>query len=196
MNKNAENLLQKIIFPDLENGRPQWDKPHTEAVVSYITKIMDANSQLQFDREVLTIAAYAHDWGYSGLFSQGKYASEKAIQDQKKAHMIIGAKKIAKLLQHAVFNYLSQAQKDRIVHLVSIHDKLASLTSIDELILMEADTLAATDSSAVQPTFNKKDYQKWLVHVHSERIDRFITDYSKHKVIELLQTRKIYYDEL
>jgi len=38
-----ENYLQKIIFPELDKGRPNWDKPHTIAVILKLKKIFKHN---------------------------------------------------------------------------------------------------------------------------------------------------------
>lgn len=194
MNQQAEEYLKHIIFPELERGRPEWDKPHTEAVVAYIKSIIAANPSMNLDSEVLIPAAYAHDWGYAGLFVAGRPATRGEIIGQKAEHMKLGAQKIKSLLNDPVFDYLSNLQKERIQYLVSVHDKVEELKAADELILMEADTLGAADSDVVVPTHTKQEYETWLEITRSKRISRFITDYSKAKVEELLARRKEFYE--
>ena len=67
-----EKLLSETIYPQLEKGRPNWDKPHTISVVEKMKEILEHSPTLKVDKVVLLIAAYAHDWGYSGLFEDGK----------------------------------------------------------------------------------------------------------------------------
>lgn len=107
MNPEAEELLISKIFPDLEKGRPGWDKPHTEAVVRYIKEIIGANPNLDLDTDVLIISAYAHDWGYSGLFVAGRPVTLAENADKKEIHMQLGAQKIRELLNETEFDYLT-----------------------------------------------------------------------------------------
>ena len=69
---NYDDILKSTILSELEAGRPNWDKPHTEAVVEHIKAIINSEPSLNLDTEVIVIAAYAHDWGYAGLFEDGK----------------------------------------------------------------------------------------------------------------------------
>ncbi len=87
------------------------------------------------------------------------------------------------------------APKQRIVHLVDIHDSLEELKDSDELVLMEADSLAVADSDAVKPTHSKADYLTWLEYYETNRVPRFITDYSQKKVKVLLDRRAQWYAE-
>lgn len=192
---NWEAKLQEVIFPELEKGRPDFDKPHTQAVVIKIKTIIEQNPQLNLDRNVLVIAAYAHDWGYSGLFEAGKPAQMTEVMEAKKAHMIIGAQKIAELLRQPEFDFLSKDQKARVVHLVSVHDKLNELKDIDELILMEADTLGAADISMVGTTFDYASNLRWTLGVLRKRAPQFITDYAKSEIGRLLAEREKYYSK-
>lgn len=199
MNQQTEEYLKEKIFPELEKGRPGWDKPHTEAVVSYMKEIIKQVPQLEPVKEILIIAAYAHDWGYAGLFQDGKPVDLKKIMESKKLHMIIGAEKIGKLLEDDVFNYLTNEQKQRTIHLVRVHDKLdGSLKDIDELALLEADTLGMIDVEKVKPTFDKEDNEKWMkiCICRRERISRFINPYSKEKIEKLFKKREEYFQNI
>lgn len=193
MDLEIEVYLRSIIFPDLERGRPNWDKPHTQAVVKYVKEIMRSNPHLQLDDEVMIIAATAHDWGYSGLFEAGRPVTFAENLDKKEEHMRLGAEKAKNLLFESRFNFLSKAQKDRIVHLIAVHDKVAILKDTDELVLMEADTMGVADPTAAKPTHTRAEYEKWRKHTEEERVTRFITDYSKEKVKDLLDLREKYY---
>ncbi|WKZ29809.1 MAG: HD domain-containing protein [Candidatus Dojkabacteria bacterium] len=189
-----EAYCQQIIFPELENGRPGWDKPHTESVVEHIKTIITHTPELNLDKDVLVIAAYAHDWGYAGLFKGGKPLSLSDVNNAKAAHMVIGAEKLEKLLNNEVFNFLSKDQKDRAVHLVRHHDSLFLLKETDELVLMEADTLGGLDVRKVKPTFDAESNRKYMENVKNYRRTKFITEYGKELFKGLYREREEYYN--
>lgn len=188
-----EDLLKAKIFPELEAGISNWDKPHTEAVVEHIKAIIENSPQLNLDKDVLIIAAYAHDWGYSGLFEAGKPLSLDDINNAKKAHMRIGADKLSKLLQASVFNFLSEERKKRAVHLVGVHDKLGDLKDPDEIVLMEADTLGGLDIEKVKPSFDKASNERYMRGVRKMRYPKFMTDHGKKQFEKLYRSREEYY---
>lgn len=194
MVNNYEKFLQEHVFPELEAGRPGWDKPHTESVVEYVKSIIDASPELKLDRDVLVIAAYAHDWGYAGLFAGTPRAEFDDIVKAKGEHMVIGAQKIKNLLEESVFDFLKLEQKERIVHLVGIHDNLESLRDSDEFVLMEADTLGGLDTSRVKPSFDNASNEKYLVGVRKRRLPIFITKYGKDHFEELFTKRQKFYE--
>lgn len=188
-----EEYLKDKILPKLEEGRPNWDKPHTEAVVHYLKKIIDNSPDLDLDREVLLIAAYTHDWGYAGLFRDGKPLDYENVESVKQSHMEIGAKKVKELLKNSVFSGLSGGQKKRVIHLVKIHDSLNKLKDNDELVLMEADTLAGLDVEKVKPGFDKDSNDRYMAGVKKKRYSKFISEYAKGGFERLFKLRKEYY---
>ncbi len=189
-----EKHLQDTIFPELEEGRPGWDKPHTEAVVYYLKKIIHHAPHLKPDFVVLLIAAYAHDWGYARLFHKGKEIKLHDIIAMKQLHMEIGAEKITALLENPFFSFLTPEQKLRTIHLVAVHDKLKQLTETDELILMEADTLGGLDTDFIKPFADKESSDKYIRGVEVKRQPLFITSWGKEKLVELMEKRKKYYE--
>ena len=116
---NYEIILQDSIFPDLETGRPNFDKPHTEAVVHYIKQILRNTSKLNLDKVVLIIAAYAHDWGYSGLFIHGKLAQLEDVKNVKKLHMQNSANKLRLLFKNSGFDFHSPGKSIPFVILIA-----------------------------------------------------------------------------
>ena len=196
MNPKARKLLENTIYPDLENGRPNWDLHHTKAVVRYMESILETHPELALDPEVMIPAAMAHDWGYAGLFRKGQPVSLAQNKDKKAEHMVLGAQKIEELLNNETFDYLTNRQKERIVHLVSVHDKLTELKDTDELVLMEADTLGATDINGLKPTHSYQEYLQWLDNTTANRITRFRTNYSKQKIKQLLLERARHYKQI
>jgi len=193
MNQLVEKFLQDTIFPELEKGRPRFEKPHTIAVVQKAKDIIREIPQTPVDSDVIVIAAYAHDWGYAGLFQGGIIVDYDDITKVKPLHMEIGAQKIEALLKDNVFAFLSSAQKDRIIHLVRIHDNLDGLADPDELILMEADTLGAIDIEAVKPTFDAPSNEKYMNGVLKKRVAMFMTEYGKREAERLIALRNEYY---
>lgn len=182
---NYEDLLKRTILPDLDAGRINWDRPHTEAVVEYMKRLIAHNPDLNLDRDVLVTAAYAHDWGYG----------ESDVQ-VKEAHMKIGAAKLAQLLKNKVFDFMTPNQKQRAVHLVRVHDTLATINDFDEHILVEADTLGALDVSMVKPNFDRATNDRYMQSTRERRFPLFVTDYGKQQFEKLCQTREVYYQRL
>ena len=185
--------LQETILPDLEKGRKDWDGPHTLAVVNYIKQIIDHNPQLNLDRDVLLVAAYAHDWGYSKVGITGQVIDRRGVGAVKKAHMEIGADLLTDLLRDPVFAFLTDAQKQRAIHLVAVHDTLDKIHDTDEHVLVEADTLGALDFTKVTPTYNKEDSARYLESTEKKRWPLFITNYGKKKYRELYAKYQEYY---
>jgi hypothetical protein len=188
-----ETYLQDKIFPELEKGRPDFDRPHTESVVFYLKEILKNTPNLSVDFIVLLISAYAHDWGYAGLFKNGKVLRLQDIMNMKELHAEKGVEKVTELLKDDFFVFLTDQQKERIMHLVGIHDRLKLLKDVDELVLMEADTLGGLDTDKIKPTVDNKSNEKFLRGVKELRMPLFITDYGKQKVKELIEKRKDYY---
>ncbi|MCA9370121.1 MAG: HD domain-containing protein [Pseudomonadales bacterium] len=184
-----EKFLRATIFPELELGRPGWDKLHTPRVVAYAKKILDHTPNLPVNRDVLVIATYAHDWGYAGLFQNGSPLQIDDVISAKEFHMKIGAEKIQALLQNDVFDFLSQEQKRRIVHLVGVHDKLQVLTKPDEIILMEADTLGGLDPGKTKPSFDAASNARYMQRARDRRLPLFITEYGRAQ-FELLYAKR------
>ena len=193
MSTAIEKHLKKCILPDLERGRANYDKAHTVAVVYWLKEILNHHTY-NGNSLVLLIAAYAHDWGYADLFIKSNGVVQlNDVLAAKKQHMIVGAEKLQALLQGDVFSALSDEEKKRCVHLVSVHDDLDNLTDADELLLMEADTLGMLDVERVKPTFDIDSNTRFLNKVQTKRIPKFMTDFGKKMVAKLVYDRQEYY---
>lgn len=192
---SAEKLLQDTILPQLEKGRPNYDKPHTIGVVSKVRDLIQHNPDLMLDEAVLIIVAYAHDWGYANLFHDG-IADFEAVKVAKQEHMRLSAQKIDQLLIDPIFSFLTMDQKARVVEIVGKHDRLDALKEVDELIFMEADTLGALDTRFVTPTFDKESNEKYMNGPLQKRLSLFITDFGKSEAQRLIKQREAYYDNL
>lgn len=190
-----EKVLQQVIFPDLLKGRAGFDLGHTQAVVYWMKRICEAEPSL--NAKVLVTAAYAHDWGYVGLFTGGR-ASLKQVMRAKVEHMRVGAHKISELLRTRLADQFTEAEIERVAHLVRVHDKLRSIKADDEVAMVEADTLGALDSDRVKPTFNEQENHEYLekgvmalrrplfrhalaIEVFDELLERRVQFYRKEK---------------
>ena len=195
MNKGIklEEYLKEKILPDLEKSRGGFDNIHTLEVVDWLKKIIKHNPDLRLDEDVLLIAAYAHDWGYSDLFEEGETMGFEKVENAKKLHMKLGAEKLRVLLKDDFFSFLADQQKKRCVHLVAVHDKKFELKDIDELILMEADMLSSLDINSAKPIFDAESNKKFMQAMLATRIPKFITDFSKKEARRLIQVREDYF---
>jgi len=192
---NLEKYLKEKILPDLAKSRGGFDKIHTLEVVAWLKQIINHNHKLKLDETVLLIAAYAHDWGYSDIFRDNQIMNFEIIENAKKLHMELGAKKIKKLLNDDFFSFLSDKQKIRCIHLVAVHDKKFEIKDIDELILMEADMLSALEISEGKPSFDSESNKKFMEEMFTTRIPKFITEFSKNEAKRLIKIRKDYYNQ-
>lgn len=191
-----EEYLQKQILPDLEKSRGGFDKIHTLEVVDWLKKIIKHNPNLGLDENILLIAAYAHDWGYSDIFKDGEIMQFEKIENSKKLHMELGAEKIKALFKDDFFLFLTDKQKERCVHLVAVHDKKFELKDVDELILMEADMLSSLDINTKKPIFDAESNKKFMEAMLNTRVPKFITEFSKKTAAKLIEAREKYFREI
>lgn len=177
-----EQTLQANIFPDLKNSRKDFDLQHTKAVVYWMKKLISNINIPTLDPQVLITAAYAHDWGYFGLFEGIDSNNLDEIMKKKPLHMQRGSEKINHLIKTKLSKYFNPKQTRQVTHLVKVHDLVEDLKSDEELILMEADTLGMIDTDVITPSFDKKNLQK---HIKNEllgrRIPLFFHPYAKQQ---------------
>lgn len=169
--------LEGYALGFLSHGR-DWDVPHTEAVIHYASTIARS---VKVDGLVIATAAVLHDIGYYALFSGSASTQYDQVMDKKADHMLNGAL-LAKALmdRESVGRYYKAEQKNRVVHLVSVHDRIEELNQLDELVLMEADTLGAIDVKRVTPTFDLPNAQKYIANdLLGRRVPKFKTDLGK-----------------
>jgi hypothetical protein len=188
-----EEYLQDKISPDLEKGR-LIDKKHTLKVVEYVKNILDQSPTLKADREVLLISAFAHDWGYTNQLDPNIPVRLEHLGALKEIHMRIGEEKLTKLLEDKFFDQLTNDQKTRAIHIVSVHDKLDSLKDDDELVLMEADTLAGLDPEIMGVFADEASESRFLRKNRELRFCKFISGYSK-KEYERLYVKRVNYSK-
>lgn len=159
--ETIEKKLQEKILPELEKGRKDFDRPHTEAVVYWMKQLI-AQIQPDIEPKILITAAYAHDWGYIGLFDGVNSSDPKEIAKRKPLHMERGAELIGKFLRQELSEYFSETEIQAVQHLVFMHDRVEELHTEDEILIMEADTLGMLDTDRVKPTFSKTDNERFI----------------------------------
>lgn len=149
----------------LKKGRGDFDPTHTEAAVYYALVI---GSYYGLDLTVLYTAARLHDIGYAGQADDGQLIAYEAVQAAKGAHMEVGEERAEEFLNRDdIRDHFTQAQKYLIVHLVLVHDNVEDLKTLYEIIIMEADTLAAISLNALDhitviTTFGYPDGKRYI----------------------------------
>jgi hypothetical protein len=189
-----EQKLQAYILPQLERGRKDFDRPHTEAVVYWMKELI--RTELPgADATVLVTSAFAHDWGYIGLFDGIDSRDLELIHKMKPKHMERGAELITELIEKELSEYFTSEQKARVAHLVRIHDLVEEVRADDEVLLMEADTLGMLDSDRVKPTFTKADNEVFLAReFYGRRLLHFKHPAAKALAEQLAQKRQQFYE--
>lgn len=195
INPHIEHLLKTTILPDLDQGRKNFDKPHTEAVVYWTKQLLQQKPCAHLDAQVLITAAYAHDWGYFQLFEGVNSDDPAEIAQRKPQHMERGAHMIADLIEKDLERYFTLAQKQLVIHLVAVHDQVEKLTTEEELLIMEADTLGMLDADRVKPTFSKAENEIFIQdQFYDRRLPLFKHAFAKQKAAELVKKRVGFYD--
>jgi putative nucleotidyltransferase with HDIG domain len=183
--EELEKKVEEYALEFLLKGRKEWDEPHTRAVVYYAESIARAND---LDVLVLKTTAWLHDIGYFAMFENTDSKNYDSVMDKKAMHMVNGAKLADKFLSRPeIKTYYSDEQKERIIYLVSVHDKIEELAADDEVALMEADTLGAIDISKVATTFDKENAIKYVEKdLMGRRYPKFRTELGKKYFSELI----------
>lgn len=191
-----ENHIMKSVeaYADqfLSEGRKGWDMPHTRAVVHYARELAISEGQ---DILVLETAAWFHDIGYFGLFNENDSEQNTSMKVRKLLHMERGAQFTKDFLNKPkISTAYTSKQRERIIHLVGVHDKVTELRDLDELILMEADTLGQIDIARVTPTFDYNNAMKYIKNgLEAKRIPRFTTELGKNYLEQLLPEFLLYF---
>ena len=79
---------------------------------------------------------------------------------------------------------------NKIIHLISIHDDYELLSTFNEQMIFEADSLSAIDRKRVKPDFSKEDYQKFIEFFEKNQIPLFKTKTGKQALEELWPSAK------
>jgi uncharacterized protein len=104
-----------------------WAYPHACRVMHLISEI---GADLVYDQDVITYAAYLHDWGFFPRFR--KPGIEHALRSMQVAEIEI-----------LPFTMLSQSARQAVMDAIALHDYRdpRPATAIESLLLREADML-------------------------------------------------------
>ena len=182
---NLQKEIQAYAESFLNQGRFDWDLPHTKSVVHYALELAREGN---LDLLTMFTAAWFHDIGYHGLFEDGKQSSDlNKIQDRKAHHMVIGAEYARQFLsKENILPEYTEAQIQEICHLIAVHDNVEDVLTPNEIAIMEADTLGAIDISRVTPTFDFANYQKYKEGSLARRIVQFRSEKGREYLEQLL----------
>lgn len=160
-----------------------WDFKHTLSTVKAMKEI--AGAEWANERILLTVM-YLHDIGYAGKLKENYTLGERI--SVKKEHMNLGAKKASEILEKLKF---SSEEKEKIIHLISVHDKLDELSTRDELLVLEADSLGQIDPS-VGNNFGEEEFAKYVKIFEEKRVPKFITRTGKKLLLEYAHNNERY----
>jgi hypothetical protein len=159
---------------------------HTMAAVSWMKQLIKKEGG---NERILITAIYLHDVGYPEALNQKKndFDSHKSA---KALHMEIGARIAKDILGGMNFN---SEEINEITHLISVHDKYELLSTFNEQLVFEADSLSVIDRERVKPDFSKEDYQKFLEFYEKNQILLFKTKTGKEALKKLWPIAKNYF---
>ncbi|GEM_PF-926998 len=185
-----EEQVKARVLTYLEQGKPNWDMPHTLKVVEYMRELLTHEGG---NARVLIPAAYFHDSGYSLTNVAGQEGIEwQKILDVKRQHAVLGSAEAAKVLRE--IGGFTEEEIIEIARLVLVHDDLGDMPAKDferegfnDLMIVEADSLGMIDPSIpgnLSATERKKFIEQEFI---PERLPLFKSDFGKQKVAELLE---------
>jgi len=186
LDQKLEKELKLIVVEHLGKGRPGWDIPHTLASVYWMIKLIKTE---EGNEKILVTVMYLHDIGY---FKFNEKCTFDDVMAAKEEHMKVGAKESEKILKE--LSRYSSSEIKQIVHLVRVHDSLDLLSTNDEILVVEADSLAQIDFKRALTTFDKQNHLKHLDCFKKERVPLFKTKTGKKYLKELLKKAEHYFD--
>lgn len=143
------NNLTKNIEPYILKCRPgDWE--HAKRVVFWIKELAGERDDL----DLLVMAGYIHDIGWSGLVPSGlKLSREELLGLQPQAY-----KQTDILVRDALSSFhLSEADLGTILRLIKATETYEAVQE-DEMILVDADNLSKTSPDHVKEKYAKSDW--------------------------------------
>jgi len=178
------SAIKEYALKHLAQGRADFDVPHTQAVAYYASLLA---SEAGVDTHVLETVAWFHDMGYAGLFDEQGSTEYNNVMDRKALHMERSTTLTKEFFRTSeAARFFSRKQIARVIYLVSTHDDLENLSSFDQFVFMEADTLGAIDLQRVPFAFDHENGMKYITKMRERRVPRFVTPLGKTLLGELL----------
>lgn len=199
-----EELVRAFATPFLEDGRENWDLPHTKVVRYHAWQLSShiagkPGVQWSFDslRKVLITTAWLHDAGYQAA----RHTSMDTMKGDKPRHMRRGALLSSVFFRRASGLYTPQ-EAQKITHIVATHDSPEKIEDLVDTAFFEADTLGSLDITGLgihgtKPTFSGEAGLARLERLIEPggRLEHFRTDYGKQKFQELWSESYRYFME-
>jgi len=182
LEKNVEEKLLAYIKEIFAND--SWTLTHTLSAVEIIKQIAKSEDA---DEKVLATTMYLHDVGYGGLLADGYSFSQRIAA--KKEHMPAGAKMAREFLKE-VGGYTDE-EISKITHLIEVHDNVDALKTKDELLVLEADSLASIDPK-VPFSFSEEDVVKYVSFFLEKRAPKFISKKGKELLKKFSNENKVF----
>jgi len=182
--KTEKSLKQKAL-EILENGRPNWDIPHTLATVYWMRKLLESE---EGNERILVTTMYLHDIGYSK--AGGKLNDYDSIEKANASHMHDGVEIARPILEEL---HYTNNEVYEILHLIGMHDKIESLSTNNEILVFEADSLSQIDVDRFTSNFDKENLKRFLKYYEEKRYPKFRTKSGKRYVSELFTKAKRFY---
>jgi hypothetical protein len=180
--KKIEKKL--ILFVKKIFSSDEWDFLHTLSCVHCMKKII---SSVGGNARILIPAMYLHDIGYAGSL-QKKYSLDDRL-GAKLHHMERGIIKAKGILEELHF---AENEVNKILHLISVHDKLDELKTRDEFLVAEADSLGAIDPEVPQNNFGEDEYARYVGIFKKKRVPLIRTNVGKELFAEFVSKNELF----
>lgn len=185
LDSNTEKQIKSEVVKLLQKGKPDWDIPHTLDAVKWIKILIKEEDG---DERILVPTMYFHDTGYP-LLKEG-YNFEELIRSKEK-HEERSANNAKEILPKLSF---SEEEIDEISSLILYHDELDKITTKNQQLVFEADSLAQVNWNEVKPNFDKENCMKFMDAFKKNRMPLFKTKTGKRILSVLLEQTERYWD--
>ncbi|VVB75935.1 HD domain protein [uncultured archaeon] len=182
LEKKVEEKLLAYIKEIFAND--SWTLAHSLSAVGIIKQIAKSEGA---DEKILATTMYLHDIGYGGLLADGYSFSQRIAA--KKEHMPKGAK-MARDFLGRIGGY-TEEEISQIAHLIEVHDNVDALKTQDELLVLEADSLASIDPK-VPFSFSEEDVVKYVDFFLNHRATRFVSKKGKELLEKFSTQNKVF----
>ncbi|MDP7141397.1 MAG: HD domain-containing protein [Candidatus Woesearchaeota archaeon] len=184
LDEQLEERLKSEAIKYLEQGKPDWDIPHTLATVHWMRQLIEKEGG---DERTLVTTMYLHDVGYPELKKGYDFDD---LMKSKKHHAQNGAEIAEEILTNLEY---SPTEVKTIIKLVGDHYNKENINTHDLQLVIEADGLAKIDWERVTPNFDKENCLKYLDYFKGRTAPQFRTNTGKRSLKELLQKAENYW---
>jgi HD superfamily phosphodiesterase len=178
--KFNEEKLTEIAKPYFKTAR-SGDWEHALRVVKWIKELGEDRKNLN----LLVIAGYIHDIGWSGVAPEGKLDLDTVLELEHKANEN-SLKFVRKVLEKLEF---TEDEIQTVNKFVKAADKHESKDD-DEAIIVDADILSKLCPEHLREKYNLDSFKKVLHHIEVQFPERLTTNKAKELFPKLLDKLK------